>query len=75
MGYWVKARKDVEAVLQKFHEADWRVVNPPKYYKVECDCGVHYRWIHKTPSNPRYCNEALQWLSRQPCVKAKKETR
>jgi hypothetical protein len=67
MGYWVKARKDVEEVLQRFHQAGWRIEDPPKYYSAFCPCGKHKRWIHRTPSDPNYARNAVKWLERQPC--------
>lgn len=67
MGYWVKARKDIQAVLETFHQANWRIDDPPKYYRVRCPCGMHQRWIHRTPSDPSYCKNAIRWLERQPC--------
>lgn len=67
MGYWVKARKDVEALLEEYHRARWRIKNPPKYYSVLCPCGLHQRQIHRTPSDPNYCKNALAWGQRQPC--------
>jgi hypothetical protein len=69
MGYWIKARKDIEAVLEHFHQAGWRITDPPKYYTVKCPCGKHKRWIHRTPSDPNYPKNALAWLERQPCYK------
>ena len=69
MGYWRKhSRKDLEAVLVAFHEAGWRIGDPPTYYSVRCPCGDHYRWVHLTPSDPNYARNALQWLKRQPCT-------
>jgi hypothetical protein len=65
--YWKKARKDVEDVLVKFDEAGWRIKDPPTYYQVLCPCGMHKRWIHLTPSDPKYLRNAIQWLKRQPC--------
>lgn len=66
MGYWTKARKDIEEVLELFHEAGWRIKNPPTYYCVLCPCGDHKRWIHRTPGQG-YAKNALAWLKRQPC--------
>ena len=66
--YWKKhPRKDMEALLGEFHEADWRIYDPPTYYQVLCPCGLHKRWIHLTPSDPNYAKNALRWLYRQPC--------
>ncbi|GAA4283321.1 hypothetical protein GCM10022261_08520 [Brevibacterium daeguense] len=67
--YWRKhPNKELEALLEEFHEAGWQIINPKKkYYKVRCPCGSHYRSIHISPSNPRYSQDALSWLYRQPC--------
>lgn len=68
MGYWRRAgRKDIEALLGEYHAAGWSIQDPPKYYRVQCPCGSHQRWIHLTPSDPNYVKNALGWLYRQPC--------
>jgi hypothetical protein len=68
MGYWRKhPRKELEAVLNHFHQAGWTILDPPTYYAVRCPCGLHKRWIHLTPSDPNYGKRALAWLQRQPC--------
>lgn len=70
MGYWKKhSKKELEAVLEMFHQAGWRIEDPPKYYKVMCPerCGNHYKWIHLTPSDVNYGKNAVKWLERQPC--------
>lgn len=67
MGYWTKANKDIEEVLEAFHQAGWRILNPPRYYTVRCPCGQHQRSIHRTPSDPNYGRNAVKWLERQPC--------
>jgi hypothetical protein len=65
MGYWKRhPQKDLEEVLKNFHEMGWRIIDPPTYYQVLCPCGQHYRWIHLTPSNPYYGNQALRWARR-----------
>ncbi len=66
--YWKKHKdKDLEALLLEFHEAGWRIEDPPVYYQVKCPCGLHYRWIHLTPSGARYITNVQKWLYRQPC--------
>ena len=69
VGYWKKhQKKDMEAVLQEFHEAGWRIEDPPTYYQVKCPCaGKHKRSVHLTPSNPNYAKDTRRWLYRQPC--------
>lgn len=68
VGYWKKhPKKDLEAVLDEFDAAGWRVDDPPTYYRVRCPCGDHMRWIHLTPSSRNYAGNALRWLYRQPC--------
>jgi len=65
-----KLRKDIAELIGEFERAGWRVVYPKSgYVKVLCPCGDHKRWIHKTPSDPNYCKNALQWLYRQPCYR------
>ena len=69
-GYWKRhPRKEMEALLGEFHAAGWTITDPPKYYTVKCPCGSHMRWIHLTPSNPNYAQDALHWLRRQTCYK------
>lgn len=73
MGYWKKhPRKELEEVLEEFHEHGWSVEDPPKYYRVRCPkerCGLHQRWIHLTPSGANYGKNALMWGRRQDCWK------
>lgn len=65
MGYWRRhPRKDLEAVLVELDRRQWRILDPPKYYKVLCPCGMHYRWVHLTPSNPYYGQQVLRWAKR-----------
>lgn len=71
MGYWRKAKKDVEVILVAFDAAGWTVLDPPKYYTVRCPCGHHQRWIHLTPSDPDYGRNAIAWLHRQDCFAEK----
>jgi hypothetical protein len=70
VGYWKKHPKKVlEALLREFHEADWRVLNPPTYYQVKCPCGKHRRSIHLSPSDPNYARNAQAYLHRQDCYR------
>jgi hypothetical protein len=72
--YWSKhPKKELEALLGEFHDAGWRIEDPPVYYHVLCPCGNHQRWIHLTPSGSRYVRNALAWLYRQPCYEGSKE--
>lgn len=66
--YWQQpSRKDLRPLLGEFHEAGWKIEDPPKYYRVKCPCGLHQRSIHLTPSDPNYVRNALRWLRRQTC--------
>ena len=69
--YWKKhPQKDLEELLEKFDAAGWRIIDPPKYYKVYCPCAMkHKRTVHLTPSNPNYALDTRKWLERQPCYK------
>jgi hypothetical protein len=69
LGYWKKhPKKELEAVLREFDSRGWRIENPPTYYAVKCPCPKqHMRYVHLTPSNPRYANEVLNWLRRCEC--------
>lgn len=66
--YWKRhPRKDLEPLLREFHDAGWRIEDPPTYYTVKCPCGSHQRQIHLTPSGRNYAKSAQRWLYRQPC--------
>ncbi|RFU18840.1 hypothetical protein D0Z06_24580 [Geodermatophilus marinus] len=68
MGYWKRhKRKDLEEVLEVFHQAGWLIEDPPTYYTLKCPCGKHMRWLHLTPSGANYGRNALAWGRRQPC--------
>ena len=65
VGTWKRhPRKDLERVLEEFAAHGWRIDDPPKYYRLRCPCARHSRWLHLTPSNPHYGEEALQWAKR-----------
>lgn len=70
-GYWAKHPKpELQALLMRFHEAGWRIVDPTsKYYKAMCGCGDHKTTIHCSPSDPNYALNKTKWLQRQPCYK------
>lgn len=75
MGYWQRhPRKELEQVLEQFDALGWRIDDPPTYYRLRCPCGRHMRWLHLTPSNPNYGNEALQWAKRT-CPQTPREAR
>lgn len=69
--YWKKhPKKELEALLGEFHEAGWRIIDPPTYYKVYCTCPEkHKTYVHLTPSSGYYVNHKLQWLYGQSCYK------
>ena len=68
MGYWQRhPKKELQALLGEFNDAGWKIIDPPKYYKVRCPCGDHQRTVHLSPSNPNYVKDVLGWLYRQPC--------
>lgn len=72
--YWKKHPiKDLETLLSEFDAAGWRILDPPKYYKVYCACPEqHKRTVHLTPSNPQYTLDTRKWLQRQSCYKEAK---
>lgn len=60
--------QDTRELIREFERAGWKVVYRKNGYpRVLCPCGKHQRSIHKTPSNPNYGKDALQWLRRQSC--------
>ncbi len=66
--YWQRpSNKEIGLLLDDFDAAGWRIIDPPKYYKVLCPCGAHKRWIHLTPSGSNYAKNARAWLKRQTC--------
>lgn len=70
LGYWKKAKKNIEPVLEEFDRMGWRIEDPPTYYTVKCPCPArHMRQIHLTPSDPRYPTNALSWLRSCSCTK------
>lgn len=67
--YWRRhPKKDLEALIGEFHEAGWRIIDPPLYYKVYCPCPLkHKTTIHLTPSSRDYAQHKLQWLYHHTC--------
>jgi hypothetical protein len=60
-------RKDVFAAAK---ELGWRVAAQPNkkgYFKMWCPCGLHSKWLHKTPSNPHYYREYIQKMRSLGC--------
>ena len=78
-GYWPKhPKKDLQALLLRFHRLKWRVEfrSGGNYYKVKCGCpGRHYRNIHKSPSGANYALDVRKWLDRteRECLAARRE--
>jgi hypothetical protein len=56
-------------VLDVAERCGWRVVSQNKkgYLQVRCGCGQHYKWVHKTPSNPNYWDECARKIHRDCC--------
>lgn len=59
--------KELEAVLADAETRRWKVKKGAKYFQVRCPCGKHQRWVHLTPSNPRYELNLRGWLKRTGC--------
>jgi len=58
-------REDVFAAAL---ELDWTIDDKPNkhgYLKMKCGCGKHITWLHKTPSNPNYYKERIQYMRRK----------
>jgi hypothetical protein len=50
------------------HLSDWRIENPPKYYKALCPCPEKHRTtVHITPSSRDYLNNKRQHLESSTC--------
>ncbi len=45
----------------------WQVTKSRKYFSMRCSCGQHKKWVHLSPSDPRYERNLRKWLERQPC--------
>lgn len=58
-----------EDVFRVADELSWRVIGPNKrgYFKALCPCGKHKTWVHKTPSNPNYYRQKVNFIRRQDC--------
>ena len=67
--------KDLEEIIREAERRGWRAEKGSKYFELLCPkkCGKHYRWVHLTPSDPRYGLNLRKWLERQPCWKEKEE--
>ena len=70
-GYWkTHPKKELQALLMRFHLQGWRIIDPPTYYKAYCGCASkHKTTIHLTPSGANYVLDKEKWLQRQPCYK------
>ena len=75
VGYWkTHPKKDLQALLFRFHKQDWTIFDPPTYYKTYCACiDKHKKMIHLTPSDPNYGKNQAKWLERQTCYSETKE--
>jgi hypothetical protein len=60
-------RKELEQVLRDAEAVGWQVTKARKYFALWCPCGEHKKWVHLTPSDPRYERNLRKWLKRQPC--------
>jgi hypothetical protein len=59
--------KELEQVLRDAEARAWHVTKSRKYFALRCPCGQHKRWVHLTPSDPRYERNLRKWLERQQC--------
>lgn len=72
-GYWQTHKEpELQQLLMEFHQADWRIVDPGKYYKLFCPCKEHKTTMHISPSGANYALDKRKWLHRQPCYKGEK---
>ncbi len=63
--------KDIQDLLRWFQQRGWTEL-PARgvgYTGVRSPCGLHQRWIHKSPSSAYYVNHAKQWALDQSCSK------
>lgn len=63
-----------EKALRAAATLGWTYVPPSKgspYGKLKCGCGKHITWLHKTPSNPNYYRERVQYM-RRTCDRSKR---
>jgi hypothetical protein len=62
---------DIQDLLRWFQQRGWTEV-PARgvgYTGIRSPCGLHQRWIHKSPSSAYYVNHAKQWALDQSCSK------
>ncbi|GAA3590521.1 hypothetical protein GCM10022223_01240 [Kineosporia mesophila] len=65
---------EIEQVLQDAEARNWPVEynKNNNIWRLMCPmCGKHIKWVHKTPSNPRYALNLRKWLERTGCWKEK----
>jgi hypothetical protein len=65
------ADNDIQDLLRWFQQRGWTEL-PARgvgYTGVRSPCGLHQRWIHKSPSSAYYVNHAKQWALDQSCPK------
>lgn len=63
--------KGLEALIRDAEAQGWVAQHNPKtgYYKLRCECGLHLKWVKKTPSGANYEKNLRAWLQRQSCWK------
>lgn len=60
-------KKDLEQLLRFVEAHGWRVTQKKGYFKAYCPCGLHFRTVHLSPSDPNYRRNLTHWFERQPC--------
>jgi hypothetical protein len=62
--------KELEALLRSGEAQGWNVTKGSGYFRMFCTCGDgHYKWVHLTPSNPRYERNLRSYLRSRTCWK------
>ena len=56
--------KVLEGVIREAERHGWARSRGKGYFKLQCSCGAHRKWVALTPSNANYGKNLLHWLKR-----------
>lgn len=70
-GYWLThSDKHIQVFLVELANANWRIIDPPKYYQCLCPCPMKHKIIvHLTPSDAYYLSHLRQFARNRTCYK------
>jgi hypothetical protein len=66
-----RSDEEIQDLLRWLQQRGWTEVplRGGGYTGIRCPCGLHQRWIDKSPSGSSYVNHAKQWALNLPCSK------